>query len=148
MKKVSFVLLIAVFFMVSNSVNAQKKSPCLFDGTVNGVKVRSFEGQIDHSAGPAYLILSLKIGGDFWMMDLTGVNKKPGNAPFALVLKKHDGKKFSEHYSGQAAQNVIQNKKIPVQFGIFNSSFIVKDSKGKTILVKGNFLWDTSRFPK
>lgn len=151
MKKITFCFFLGMFLMYSgftmDSASAKKMNPCLFNGTVNGVKVKSFECSIVHGAGPSYLLLSLDFGGNLWMMDLSGVAKKTGNADFVLVAKKHDGKKFSEHYSGKVSHNVFQNPKAPVQFGIFNSSIILKDANGKSLPVKGDFVWDTSRFP-
>ncbi len=148
MKKYFAMLMLLALAATADVADAQRKSPCLFDGTVNGVKVRSFEGSIDHRAGPSYLVLSLKINNMFWMMDLTGVTKKPGRADFTLVLKKHDGRKFSEHYSASGSHNVIQNKKVPSQFGIFNAAFSARDRGGKTVPVSGNFVWDATGFPK
>jgi hypothetical protein len=136
------------FLSAETSQTAKKLQPCIFNGTVDGVQVKSFEGDILHNAGPSYLTLSLKINDVYWMMDLTGVTKKPGKTKLLLILKKHDGKKFSESYSAEAEQQIFQNPKVPVQFGIFKSTFTLKDKKGKTILVNGDFVWDTSRFPR
>ncbi len=147
----SFMLLVAVslLFMSTGEARAAKKlQPCLFNGTVDGVQVKSFEGEILHNAGPSYLTLSLKINDVYWMMDLTGVAKKPGKTLLLLVLKKHDGRTFTESYSAEAEQQVFQNPRAPVQFGIFGTTFILKDLNGKTIIVKGDFVWDASRFPE
>jgi hypothetical protein len=152
MKRViSFVLFVAVPFLfvsLGEAHAAKKLQPCLFNGTVDGVQVKSFEGDILHDAGPSYLTLSLKINDVYWMMDLTGVTRKPGKTLLLLILKKHDGTTFTESYSAEAEHQVFQNPKAPVQFGIFSSTFILKDQNGKTVIVKGDFVWDTSRFPE
>jgi hypothetical protein len=120
--------------------------PCLFNGTIDGIPVKSFEGEVVHDAEPRYIILKLKIDDDFWMMDLTGITNTPGTYTYTLVLKKHDGNAFVEHYSGETTQQVFLNKKMPNIFGFFKSIISVKDEGGKEIMVQGDFLWDTSRF--
>jgi len=120
--------------------------PCLFNGMINGIPVKSFEGEVVHDADPRYIILKLKIDDDYWMMDLTGITNTPGTHAYTLVLKKHDGNTFVEHYSGETTQQVFLNKKMPNIFGFFKSTIVVKDEDGKEIMVQGDFLWDTSRF--
>nr|MDO8110384.1 hypothetical protein [Candidatus Sigynarchaeota archaeon] len=120
--------------------------PCLFNGTINGTPVKSFEGEVVHDATPRYIILKLKINDDYWMMDLTGITNTPGTHTYTLVLKKHDGKTFTEHYSGETTQQVFLNRKAPHIFGFFKSTISLKDQQGKEITVQGDFLWDTSRF--
>jgi hypothetical protein len=90
---------------------------------VNGTPTKSFEGTVVHDATPRYIILKLKI------------------------YDEHDGKAFTEHYSGETTQQVFPNPKIPKIFGFFKSNIVVKDQKGKEVTVQGDFLWDTSRFP-
>ncbi len=120
--------------------------PCLFNGLINGAPVKSFEGTVIHDEFPRYIILKLKIGDDFWMMDLTGITNTPGKHTYTLVLKKHDGTAFIEHYSCETTQQVFLNPKMPQIFGFFKSTIVVKDQKGSEIVVQGDFLWDTSRF--
>ncbi len=118
----------------------------LFNGTVNGTPAKSFEGEVVYDEIPRYAILKLKIGNDLWMMDLTGLTDTPGLHTYTLILKKHDGKAFTEHYSGETTQKVFLNPKQPNIFGFFKSTIKVKDQKGKEITVQGDFLWDTARF--
>lgn len=142
----SFILF---FFFTGTSPGApQAKQPCMFNGTINNVKVKSFQCDIVHGAGPSYLLVRLDFGGNYWMMDLTGVTKKAGKTDFAVVLKKHDGKKFSESYSGNTVQILKASPKFPNLLGFFNSSIALKDSRGRQMPVTGDFIWDISRFPK
>jgi hypothetical protein len=120
--------------------------PCLFNGSINGILVKSFEGEVVADADPRYIVLKLKIQDDFWMMDLTGITRTPGKTTFTLVLKKHDGKTFSEHYSGETTQTLFPNPKAPHIIGFFKSNIVVKDRSGKAMTVQGDFLWDTSSF--
>ncbi len=120
--------------------------PCLFNGSIDGTLVKSFEGEVVSTANPRYIVLKLKIKDDFWMMDLTGITNTPGKHTYTLVLKKHDGKTFTEHYSGTTTQEVFLNRQNPKVFGFFKSTIVVKDQKGKELKVQGDFLWDTSRF--
>ncbi len=121
--------------------------PCLFNGTIDGTPVKSFEGTVVHDQTPRYALLKLKIGEDFWMMDLAGLTNTPGKHTYTLVLKRHDGKAFTEHYSGETTQQVFPNPKMPTICGFFKSTIKLKDQNGKEITVQGDFLWDTSRFP-
>jgi hypothetical protein len=122
--------------------------PALFNGTINGIPVKSFEGDVVVDATPKYVLLKLKIKDDYWMMDVTEATNTQGTQKFTVVLKKHDGKTFSEHYSGETTQQVIMNKQVPTMFGFFKATMELKDRAGKKMAVQGDFLWDTSRFPK
>ena len=152
MKKASIrvpaVLFILCALLLSAPAVSQAKQPCMFNGTINNVKVKSFQCDIVHGAGPSYLLIKLDFGGSYWMMDLTGVTKKAGKANFNVVLKKHDGKKFSESYSGQTVQVPKGNPNYPNLLGFFKSNIVLKDAKGKPMVVTGDFVWDISRFPK
>ncbi len=120
--------------------------PCLFNGVIDGNPVKSFEGEVVHDATPPYCIMKLKIKDDYWMMDLTPMTNTPGVHDYTLVLKKHDGKIFTEHYSGTTTQKVPPNVKAPNICGFFKSSIKVKERSGKEILVQGDFLWDSKRY--
>ncbi|MEX2683101.1 MAG: hypothetical protein Q6373_016040 [Candidatus Sigynarchaeota archaeon] len=122
--------------------------PALFNGTVNGIPVRSFEGDVVVDATPKYLLLKLRIKDDYWMMDVTEATNTQGAQKFTVVLKKHDGKTFSEHYSGETTQQVFMNKQVPTMFGFFKATMELEDRAGKKLIVQGDFLWDTSKFPK
>ncbi|NMC04710.1 MAG: hypothetical protein GYA24_05830 [Candidatus Lokiarchaeota archaeon] len=122
--------------------------PALFNGTINGIPVRSFEGDVVVDATPRYLLLKLKIDDAYWMMDLTEATNTQGSQKFTIVLKKHDGNSFSEHYSGETTQQVFMNKQVPTMFGFFKATMELEDRAGKKVVVRGDFLWDTSRFPK
>ena len=135
-------------FLMANNGFTQAKQPCLFNGTVDNVKVKSFKCEIVHGAGPAYLLIQMDFRGSYWMMDLTGVPKSPGKANMLLVLKRHDGKKFAESYTGETTQDLKASPKFPTLLGFFKSVIPLKDAKGKRVLVTGDFVWDTSRFPK
>jgi hypothetical protein len=137
----------SLFFMANNGFT-QAKQPCLFNGTVDNVKVKSIKCEIVHNAGPAYLLIQMDFKGSFWMMDLTGVTKNPGKANMLLVLKRHDGKKFAESYTGETTQNLQASPKFPTLLGFFKSTIQLKDAGGKKVLVTGDFVWDISRFPK
>lgn len=146
--KVPAVLLLMCALLLSCPAASQAKQPCMFNGTINNAQVKSFQCDIVHEAGPSYLLIRLNIGGNYWMMDLTGVTKKAGKTNFNVVLKKHDGKKFSESYSGQTVQVLKASPKFPNLLGFFKSNIVLKDAKGKSIVVMGDFIWDISRFPK
>jgi hypothetical protein len=135
-------------FFLSNTGFTQAKQPCIFNGTINNVKVKSFKCDIVHDAGPSYLLIRLDFNGNYWMMDLSGVTKNQGKTNLNLVLKKHDGKNFSESYSGQTDQNLKASPKFPNLLGFFKSSIAMKDSNGKQISVTGDFIWDITGFPK
>lgn len=138
----------ASLFFMANTGFTQAKQPCLFNGTIDNVKVKSFKCEIVHDAGPSYLLIQMDFRGSYWMMDLTGVPKSPGRANMLLVLKRHDGKKFAESYTGETTQNLKASPKFPTLLGFFKSVIPLKDAKGKRVLVTGDFVWDTSRFPK
>ncbi|MBP7739034.1 MAG: hypothetical protein KA369_23890 [Spirochaetes bacterium] len=145
----AFLSFVAVsLFLMANNGFSQAKQPCLFNGTVDNVKVKSIKCEIVHNAGPAYLLIQMDFKGSFWMMDLTGVTRSPGKANMLLVLKRHDGKKFAESYTGETTQNLKASPKFPTLLGFFKSAIPLKDAKGKRVLVTGDFVWDTSRFPK
>ncbi len=120
--------------------------PALFNGVVEGTPVRSFEGEVLHDATPPYMIMKLKINDDYWMMDLTPMTNTPGVHEYTLVLKKHDGTSFTEHYSGTTTQKVFLNQKMPNVFGFFKANIMLKERSGKEILVQGDFLWDTKSY--
>ncbi len=113
-----FFISVCIFFLSNNGLT-KAKQPCMFNGTINYVKVKSFKCSIIHNAGPSYLLLELDFNGNLWMMDLSGVTKNPGKTNFNLVLKKHDGKKFSESYSGKTEQNLKASQKFPNLLGFF-----------------------------
>jgi hypothetical protein len=135
-------------FFLLNTGFTQAKQPCLFNGTIDNVKVKSIKCDIVRDAGPSYLLIRLDFKGSYWMMDLTGVTKNPGKRNFNIVLKKHDGKKFSESYSGQTVQDLKASRKFPNLLGFFKSTIVLKDARGKQMNVAGDFVWDISRFPK
>jgi hypothetical protein len=127
---------------------SQAKQPCMFNGTINNIKVKSFKCDIVQDSGPSYLLIRMDFNGNYWMMDLSGVTKNPGKTNFNIILKKHDGKNFSESYSGQTTQDLKASQKFPNLLGFFKSSISLKDSKGKQITVAGDFIWDISKFHK
>ncbi len=140
-------LAVSLFFIASAGFT-QAKQPCLFNGTIDNVKVKSFKCEIVHGAGPSYLLIQMNFRGSYWMMDLTGVTKNPGTSNMLLVLKRHDGKKFAESYTGKTTQNLQASPKFPTLLGFFKSAIPLKDATGKKVLVTGDFIWDTSRFTK
>jgi len=141
------ILVMSAFFLF-NAGYTQAKQPCMFNGTVNNAKVKSFKCEIVHDGGPSYLLIQLDFNGSLWMMDLTGVTNKPGKQSMLLVLKRHDGKKFSESYSGETAQELKASGRFPNLLGFFKSTIVLKDARGKQIVVTGDFVWDISRFSK
>ena len=144
---VAVFMAMGALYMITNGF-AQAKQPCLFNGTINNTPVKSFKCEIVHDAGPAYLLIQMDFNKSFWMMDLTGVTNKPGKKSMLLVLKRHDGKKFAESYSGETTQDLKASAKFPSLLGFFKSTVVLKDSAGKQAVVAGDFVWDTSKFPK
>lgn len=141
------ILALSAFFLFTDGFT-QAKQPCMFNGTVNNTKVKSFKCEIVRDAGPPYLLIQLDFSGSLWMMDLTGVTGKPGKRSMLLVLKRHDGRKFAESYSGETVQDLKASAKFPSLLGFFKSTIMLKDAGGKQAIVAGDFIWDISRFPK
>jgi hypothetical protein len=100
---------------------SQEKPPCLFNGAINDVKVKSFEGRIAHGSGPSDLFLIIDYSGSLWMMYLTGVTNVPGSTRMKLVMKRHDGETSVEHFAGSGLQNMFNNPKDPRIFGFIEA---------------------------
>ena len=142
MKKYFILLLVITSFMFSASSFARRtRPPCFFTGKINYQKVKSFKCEIARAGTRPYLLASIRQGGFFWMIDLSGVKNQVGKASLSIKAIKFKGRRRVASFF-QSGRLTIRKYPKDKTVRLIQAKVTSKNRAGQRFLLDGIFFWD------